>query len=61
MFGLFKKDPAKKLKQKYGALLAQAMHLQRNGDIEGYSQLTEQANQVLAELDKLEEQKQQDA
>ena len=57
MFGFFKKDPVKKLKQKYEDLLATAMQRQRNGDIEGYSKLTEEANAVLAQIDEIEAQK----
>ena len=37
MFGLFKKDPRKKLQTQYEKLLSDAMMLQRSGDIMGYS------------------------
>lgn len=43
MFGFLKKDPKKALEAEYRALLEQAMHRQRAGDIRGYSELTEQA------------------
>ena len=54
MFGLFKTDPKKKLDQEYKALLEQAMHAQRNGDIRKYSELTEMAEAKKKELDLLQ-------
>ena len=53
MFGLFKTDPKKKLDQEYEALLEQAMHAQRGGDIRKYSELTEMAEAKKKELDLL--------
>jgi hypothetical protein len=53
MFGLFKTDPKKKLDQEYKALLEQAMHAQRSGDIRKYSELTERAEAKKKELDLL--------
>mgnify|MGYP003630045779 FL=1 len=50
MFGLFKKDPRKKLQTQYEKLLYDAMVLQRSGDIMGYSTVTEQANAVLDQI-----------
>ena len=50
MFGLFKKDPRKKLQTQYEKLLYDAMILQRSGDIMGYSTVTEQANVVLDQI-----------
>tara|TARA_R110001592_G_scaffold58256_2_gene176688 strand:- start:291 stop:470 length:180 start_codon:yes stop_codon:yes gene_type:complete len=50
MFGLFKKDPRKKLQTQYEKLLYEAMILQRQGDIMGYSTVTEQANAVLDQI-----------
>ena len=41
MFGLFKKDPRKKLQTQYEKLLSDAMMLQRSGDIMGYSTVTD--------------------
>ncbi len=40
MFGLFKKDPLKKLQKEYEAKLEEAMHMQRNGKIREYSFLS---------------------
>ncbi len=50
MFGLFKKDPNKKLESAYKKLLEEAMHLQRNGDIQGYARKMEEAEGVAAQL-----------
>ena len=53
MFSWLKPKPAKRLQQQYEALLKEAMHCQRNGDIRGYSTLTEQAEQLRQQLEKL--------
>lgn len=53
MFGLGKKDPTEKLKKQYEKLLAEALQRQRNGDIEGYSRLSQQAEEVLKQIDAL--------
>ena len=53
MFSLFKKNPEKKLQQKYEQLMKQAIDAQRRGDIEGYSNLSAQADGVAKELDKI--------
>ena len=50
MFGLFKKDPRKKLQTQYEKLLSDAMMLQRSGDIIVYSTVTEEANKVLDQI-----------
>ena len=54
MFGLFKSDPAKKLRKQYSAKLEEAMLAQRNGDIRGYAQLSEEAAALWAQLEPLE-------
>lgn len=54
MFGLFKRDPLKKLRREYDRLLAEAMHCQRNGDIRQYSLLTERAENLYQEIRQLE-------
>ena len=56
MFGIFKPDPVRKLTQQYESLLQQAMQAQRTGDIKLYSELTDKAESVGAELDKLRKQ-----
>lgn len=53
MFGLFKKDPVKKLQKKYEQLLAEGMELQRKGDIKGYALKTEEAEKVMQEIESL--------
>ena len=53
MFSIFKKSPADKLKKEYGRLLESAMQAQRKGDIRSYSDLTDQAEQVLTKMDAL--------
>ncbi len=54
MFGFGKKDPAAKLKKQYQEILAQAQQRQRNGDIEGYSRLSQQAEEILKQIDAIE-------
>ena len=51
MFKFLKPDPVKALQKKYDALTTQAFHAQRNGDIRGYSLLTEQAQAILSEIE----------
>ena len=51
MFKFLQRDPVKALQKKYEALTTQAFHSQRNGDIRGYSLLTEQAQVVLSEIE----------
>ncbi len=54
MFGLFKKDPLEQLNKKYRALLEDGQQLQRNGDIEGYSRVSSEADKVLKEIEAIE-------
>lgn len=55
MFGLFKKNPLKKLKQDYAQCLEQARDLQRKGDIKGFAAMTDKAEEILQQIDILEE------
>ena len=57
MFGLFKKDPIAKLQKQYEKLMEQGMHRQRNGDIEGYANLSAEAQKVLDEINRLKSEK----
>lgn len=57
MFGLFKKDPAKKLEKQYEKLLEEAMRLQRSGDIRGYAAKIAEAEEVQKQIEALEDQK----
>ena len=57
MFGLFKADPVKKLEKEYEALLTQAMHAQREGDIKGYARLSSEAEKILKDIQAQKNQK----
>ncbi len=50
MFGLFKKDPLKKLEKEYSQLLEDAMALQRGGDIRGYAAKSAEAEAVMDKI-----------
>lgn len=56
MFGLFKKDPVKKMRAQYDKLLEQGMHAQRNGDMRLYAELTEKAEALWKEIEKVKAQ-----
>lgn len=51
MFGLFKKDPTKKLRKQHAALLEKAMLAQRKGDIKTYSLLTADAEALWEKIE----------
>ena len=53
MFGLFKKDPAKKLREQYASLLEEARDLQRMGNIKGFALKTAEAEEVSKQLEAL--------
>lgn len=46
MFGLFKTDPIKKLREKSTHLYQEAMHIQRSGDLRLYAKKMEQIEQI---------------
>ena len=50
MFGLFKKDPLKKLQKEYEAKLQEAMQMQRNGKIREYSFLSSEAEDIRSKI-----------
>ena len=50
MFGMFKKDPVKKLEKEYSRLLEDAMALQRGGDIKGYATKSAEAEAVMDKI-----------
>jgi hypothetical protein len=54
MFGIFKKDPIKKLNKAYEAKLEQAMNAQRGGDIKSYAMITAEAEMIREKIVKLE-------
>lgn len=51
MFGLFKRDPVKKLEAQHLQLLQEARDLQRKGDIQGCAAATARAEEVEQQLD----------
>lgn len=53
MFGLFNSDPTKKLQKAYEQKLEQAMQAARNGDMRANASLTEEAEALREEIDKL--------
>ncbi|MBE1274608.1 DUF6435 family protein [Enterovibrio baiacu] len=57
MFSFFNNDPTKKLRKTYNAKLELAMKAQRKGDIRSYSTITEEAEQIWQEIEKLEKEK----
>jgi len=54
MFGLFKKNPVKKLEKAYAAKLIEARDLQRKGDIKGFARVSAEADSILQELEAAE-------
>lgn len=57
MFGLFKKDPVEQLKKEYQAVMEEAMHIQRSGDLKAYARKIETAERILAEIETLKAKK----
>jgi hypothetical protein len=55
MFSFLKADPAKKLNKAYRAKLEEALKAQRNGNIRGYSMLTEESDAIWQQIQKLEQ------
>lgn len=55
MFGLFKKDPAKKLRKAYHKKLEEARDIQRSGDLKAYARLMEEVEKMAEELEKMNE------
>lgn len=53
MFGFLKSDPTKKLQKAYEQKLEQAMLAARNGDMRANATLTEEAEALLEEIEKL--------
>ena len=53
MFSFLKQDPKQKLNKEYLKLLEKAMQSQRHGDIKTYSLLTEKAEKIKLQLDKM--------
>lgn len=53
MFGLFKSDPAKKLRKEYELLLEQARDIQRSGDLKAYARKLEEAERIWEQIEKI--------
>ena len=53
MFGLFKKDPVKKLEKEYQVLMAKAMEIQRSGDLKHYARLIEESEAIQMKIQEL--------
>lgn len=53
MFGIFKNDPIKKLEKEYAAKMEQAVQKQRNGDIDSFSTLSQEADEIAKKIDEL--------
>ena len=54
LFRLFRSSPHRKLIRERDALLRRARELQRNGDVKGCAVVTAQAEQLAAEIERLE-------
>ncbi|WP_146005599.1 DUF6435 family protein [Salinivibrio kushneri] len=54
MLSFLKPNPIKKLKKQYDAKQQQAFEAQRNGDIRGYSLLTEEVEKIDQQIKELE-------
>lgn len=53
MFGIFKKDPIKKLEKEYQTLMTKAMEIQRSGDLRHYARLIEESEAIQAKIQDL--------
>lgn len=53
MFGLFKKDPVKKLEKEYELKLEKARDIQRSGDIKAYSKAMAEAEELWSKIEEL--------
>jgi len=53
MFGLFKKDPIKKLEKEYEQLMTKARDVQRSGDLRAYAEMIEESENILKKIDEL--------
>jgi len=53
MFGLFKKNPVKKLEKEYKQLMEKARDVQRSGDLKLYAKMIEESEAILAKINEL--------
>ncbi|MCC5827791.1 DUF6435 family protein, partial [Alkalimonas sp.] len=56
MFGLFKRDPVKKLRKIYDQKLEQAMLAQRKGDMRLFADLTAESEALWQQIEQLQKQ-----
>lgn len=54
MFNLFKTDPRKKYQREFEIKLKEAVDAQRNGNIELYSRLTTESEEILKKIEVLD-------
>lgn len=59
MFGLFKKDPVKKLEKEYYATLEKARDIQRSGDIKAYSATMARSEEIWEKIEVLRREKEE--
>lgn len=57
MFGLFKKDPLKKMRKEYEKRMLEARDIQRSGDLKLYARKMEEAEQLAQEIQNLSQTK----
>jgi len=54
MFGLFKSNPTKKMRKELQQLQQKAMEMQRNGNIRDSSHISQQADELWQEIQRIE-------
>ncbi|MDN7126744.1 Lacal_2735 family protein [Pseudidiomarina sp. 1APR75-33.1] len=54
MFGLFKSNPTKKMRKQLQQLQQKAMEMQRNGDIRGSSDISQEADELWKKIQAME-------
>ncbi len=55
MFGIFKKDPIKKLQKEYQSLMQEAMQIQRTGDLRLYAEKIAEADDLLKKIEEMKQ------
>jgi len=60
MFNIFKPDAKKKYQKEFEAKLTAAVEAQRNGNIELYSKLTAESEEILQKIENLEKESKTD-
>lgn len=57
MFGLFKSDPAKKLRKEYAKKMEKARDVQRSGDLKLYARLMQENEELAKRIEELSKNK----